>query len=132
MSWAVGWDGRHQRDIGYGVPATCDRPKCGAEIDRGLAYVCGGEPYGGEHGCGLYFCGAHLTGTRKDGDRWVHICGRCDKGRPPYEPTPDVAEWIEHKLTDESWEQWRAENAELVEQVEASLVSARSARTAGD
>lgn len=62
MSWAVGYDAKWHRDIGYGVPATCDYPGCAAEIDRGLGYVCAGEPYGGEHGCGLYFCDAHGGG----------------------------------------------------------------------
>lgn len=114
MSWAVGYDSRWKRDIGYGVPATCDRPKCGAAIDRGLAYVCGSQPYGGERGCGLYFCGEHLGWPKKDGDRYVYVCGRCNRNRPPYEPTPDVREWIEHKLADESWGPWRDENPELV------------------
>jgi hypothetical protein len=55
MSWALGFDGNWNRDIGYGVPSYCDHPKCSAKIDRGLAYVCcGQEPYGGD-GCGLYF-----------------------------------------------------------------------------
>ena len=60
MSWALGYDSQWMRDIGYGLPAYCDHPGCMAEIDRGLAYVCGSEPYGGEHGCGLYFCDKHL------------------------------------------------------------------------
>ncbi len=53
MGWSIGSDG--DRDIGYGVPAECDHPDCTAEIDRGLSYVCGGDPYGGEYGCGLFF-----------------------------------------------------------------------------
>ena len=28
MSWAVGYDSKWQRDIGYGVPSICDHPKC--------------------------------------------------------------------------------------------------------
>ena len=98
MSWAVGFDRNWNRDIGYGVPATCDFPGCGAGIDRGLAFVCGGEPYGGEDGCGLYFCGGHmLLGSLRQ------QCERCEKGQPPFEATPDTREWIEWKLTDESW-----------------------------
>lgn len=123
MGWAVGYDSSWHRDIGYGVPAICDRPKCGEKIDRGLSYVCGSEPFGGERGCGLYFCGKHMTGRRKDGDRWVEVCGRCDKGRPPYEPTPDTAEWLNWKLADESWQQWRDENPEAVEQARAQLAA---------
>ena len=44
MGWSIGFDRRWNRDIGYGVPATCDQPGCGADIDRGLAFVCGGDP----------------------------------------------------------------------------------------
>jgi hypothetical protein len=115
MSWAVGYDTRWGRDIGYGVPAICDRPACGAKIDRGLAYVCGGEPYGGEHGCGLYFCGEHAAAGPGQ------LCDRCTAGQPPYEPTPDTAEWLNWKLTDESWAQWREENPEAVERARVVL-----------
>jgi hypothetical protein len=116
MSWSVGLDSHWQRDIGYGVPATCDHPGCKAAIDRGLAYVCGGKPYGGEHGCGLFFCGAHLF---LDRDFCACVCDRCLDGREPFEPTPDVAEWIHHKLTDESWQQWREDNPGIVAQLQA-------------
>lgn len=101
MSWAIGWDSRWERDIGYGVPAYCDHPKCNEKIDRGLAYVCGLEPYGGEGGCGLYFCDKH----RVDGIR----CSRCRHGRPPFKPKPDHPDWIKHKATDPSWAEWRKE-----------------------
>jgi hypothetical protein len=122
MGWAVGFDSRWNRDIGYGVPATCDRPGCGAAIDRGLGHVCGSEPPArNELGCGLFFCEAHLSGRRTVQDHYVFVCGRCDKGRPPYEPTPDTAEWVEHKLTDESWGPWRDENAEAVAVMKAAL-----------
>jgi hypothetical protein len=106
MSWAVGYDTTWDRDIGYGVPAVCDEPGCTAAIDRGLGYVCGGEPYGGESGCGLYFCMKHGGG--------VDNCGHVFKDDPTYEPSADTAEWLNWKLTDESWAQWRAENPELV------------------
>ena len=106
MSWAIGeFNGR---DIGYGVPAICDHPCCGASIDRGLAYVCGSEPYGGEHGCGLFFCEQHRSVSEKD-DVHGEFCARCLAGEEPFGETPDTAEWIQHKETDESWAQWRAE-----------------------
>jgi len=50
MGWSIGFDSSWNRDIGYGVPAYCDHPKCSKKIDRGLSYVCGGEPYGGGGG----------------------------------------------------------------------------------
>lgn len=114
MGWAVGYDSTWHRDIGYGVPATCDHPGCGAEIDRGLAYVCGGEPYGGEDGCGLYFCDKHLTGRR-------HLCARCEDGSAPFAPTTDTKEWMRHKLTDQSWARWRQENPEDVAEILRAL-----------
>lgn len=55
MGWSIGYDNNWKRDIGYGVPATCDHPDCNEEIDRGLAYVCGNEPRGGEDGGNNYW-----------------------------------------------------------------------------
>ena len=117
MSWSIGFDSHWQRDIGYGVPAFCDHPKCKEEIDRGLSYVCGGKPYGGEHGCGLYFCEAHLAYSRKGGSA-VQLCGRCRNQRPPYSAKPEHPEWLHHKATDPSWAAWRAEQVEPAERRE--------------
>ena len=109
MGWSIGYDGMWQRDIGYGVPAYCDHPDCDEEIDRGLSYVCGGEPYGGAHGCGLYFCSRHRPGNRE-------TCERCSRDEAPFMPKAEHPTWITHKLTDESWAVWRDENpAEVVE-----------------
>ena len=104
MSWAVGYDSKWKRDIGYGVPAKCDHPGCDAEIDRGLGYVCGDDVYGGVDGCGLFFCGKHL---------FPMLCERCMKEEEPFEPTPDVQRWIEWKATDPSWEDWRNEQTRI-------------------
>lgn len=77
MGWAYGTNS-DGREIGYGVPATCDQPGCEAKIHRGLAYSCGNEHGGGEHGCGEYFCYNHLTMggptqlCRPCLDRWVN------------------------------------------------------------
>lgn len=101
MGWAVGFDSNLERWIGYGVPAQCDHPGCKEEIDRGLAYVCGGQPYGGDRGCGLHFCDKHGGGG---------LCERCQNEQEPFEPKPDVEEWIQWQLTDESWEKWRKDN----------------------
>jgi len=108
MSWAVGYDSKWKRDIGYGVPSICDHPDCSESIDRGLSYVCGGDPYGGDDGCGLYFCKKHLFCVGRKKQR----CGRCVKNRKPFAPKPDLEEWLHHKETDSSWEEWRKERAE--------------------
>lgn len=105
MSWCVGYDSGWKRDIGYGVPAYCDHPNCGEEIDRGLSYVCCQQkPYGGDKGCGLYFCGAHLSHRG---------CERCVKGAQPFKPKCEHPDWVNHKLTDPSWQAWREENPAL-------------------
>lgn len=111
MSWSIGYDDRWKRDIGYGVPAYCDHPGCGKSIDRGLAYVCGNEPYGGEHGCGLYFCDAHHRGEH-------FTCERCENDKPPFEPTAEHPTWIKHKATDPSWAEWREEQKAKSEQMQ--------------
>lgn len=114
MGWSIGYDDNWRRDIGYCVPATCDCPGCGAEIDCGLSYVCGGQPYGGEHGCGLFFCVKHIGG-------FTHRCERCSDANEPFEPTPDRPEWINWKLTDASWQQWHDENPEEVAKLRAEV-----------
>lgn len=122
MGWSIGFDSNWNRDIGYGVPATCDHPECSAKIDRGLSYVCGGEPYGGEDGCGLYFCGEHGGGSR---------CKRCEQITDdgpyvvPFVAKPDNLEWIDWKLTDASWQSWRDDNPLEVAKLRA-LVAAVS------
>ncbi|MGW4720479.1 hypothetical protein [Nocardia sp. NPDC004260] len=131
MGWSIGFDTNWRRDIGYGVPAQCDHPDCGREIHRGLAYVCGGQPYGGERGCGLYFCESHLLYSLPDDDTGgdqdaPQRCERCIAGGEPYTPTADVQEWLSWKLNDESWATWRAENPQEVVDISRRLAAANS------
>lgn len=121
MSWSYAFDEEWQRDIGYGVPAFCDHPGCGKVIDRGLSYVCGGEPFGGFRGCGLYFCEDHLTLHLK----LPALCDRCaPRRRKPFDPTPDHPRWMRHKLTHASWRPWRKANAAAVEKLKQALKKA--------
>lgn len=118
MGWSLGeFEGR---DIGYGVPAYCDARSCNAEIDRGLAYVCGSEPYGGIYGCGLFFCSTHLHHRKRRGE-WVQLCQRCAKGRNAFSPKPEHPDWMRHKLRDSSWRAWRAENPAIVKLYKEAL-----------
>jgi hypothetical protein len=128
MGWGLGFDSRWDRDIGYGVPAYCDHPMCRARINRGLSYVCGSDPYGGDRGCGLYFCEEHRQWVRPRGeDRSVEVCARCAAYRPtPYRPSPEHPEWMTHVLTDASWALWRSEHPAKAQQFEAALAQARS------
>lgn len=122
MSWAVGWDTTWQRDVGYGVPATCDQPGCDVAIDRGLAYVCGGEPFGGQYGCGLYFCPQHTDGCATVWGSLIE-CDHFFKDDPTYRPSPDTREWVEHKLTDPSWGFWREGHPHEVERLRKELAA---------
>lgn len=119
MGWSIGFDRNWNRDIGYGVPAYCDHPGCNEEIDRGLAFVCGGHPYGGDQGCGLYFCDKHLF-LCLDDRKLPQLCERCrDENEEPFEAKPDHPTWIRHKLLDSSWAEWRAKNREWCEKYQA-------------
>lgn len=106
MGWAVGFSLRHDRDIGYGVPCLCEHPDCHKRIHRGLAYVCGGDVEGGEHGCGMFFCDDHryIAGDKRSN---ASLCKRCRYGHKPYPLKPDVIEWVRWKLQDRSWAKWR-------------------------
>lgn len=115
MGWSIGWDSNWKRDIGYGVPAECDHPKCHEKIDRGLSFVCGGEPYGGEYGCGLFFCAGHLLMCPKRDGSIVQLCPKCASYRKTaYKPKADAPEWIRHKATDPSWAEWREQQRKEV------------------
>jgi hypothetical protein len=111
MGWAIGYDNRWKRDIGYGVPTICDHPKCNEEIDRGLGYVCGEDVYGGEKGCGLFFCGKHQIGKHQR-------CPQCTyRSLRTYKPKPDMVEWEYYKLKAESWNKWRDNHPDEVERI---------------
>jgi hypothetical protein len=47
-------------------------------------------------------------------------CVRCNAFEEPFPPKPDHLKWIQHKLTDESWEEWRKENPEEVKKLESA------------
>ena len=110
---------------GYGVPAICEHPDCKKEIDRGVSFACGGEPFS-EHGCDRYFCEKHFDWVyfKEDGSRCRHrkdcecemaqLCERCEKGKNPFPYKPEHPRWIKHLLTDKSWAEWRKENPDEV------------------
>jgi hypothetical protein len=117
MGWSIGFDSNWHRDVGYGVPAMCDYPDCGKQIDRGLGYICGDDIYGGSVGCGLFFCEAHLQEWKVTENGLRRVCERCVLGVDPFMPTADVPEWLKHKLNDASWLIWRDENPDEVAEI---------------
>lgn len=74
MGWSGPMPNAEGREVGYAVEATCDLDGCDEQIDRGLAYVCGGMHDGGEHGCGGYFCAGHLCFTLTVRDQLCEAC----------------------------------------------------------
>jgi hypothetical protein len=109
MGYSIGYDSDLQRDIGYGVPTYCEHPECNQEIDRGMAFACGGDP---DSGCGRYFCEKHGGGYK---------CERCAKSRQPFPVKQDHPQWMRWKLRDSSWRQWRAENKAKVQEMREAL-----------
>ncbi len=106
--WSIGYDERWNRDIGFDVPATCDHPECKKTINRGVEHVCGGEPYGGDTGCGLYFCEQHIQIKTLDVDKeQIPLCSQCLSNKEPFAPKPDTDEWINYKQTSHYWAGWR-------------------------
>lgn len=113
---------------GYGVPSYCEHPDCNEEIDRGVSYACGGEPFS-EHGCDMYFCSKHLDYCyfKPDGSRCRHkndcdcelvqLCERCAKGKKQFPYKPEHPEWVAHILKDKSWGKWRKENRAKVKEL---------------
>lgn len=109
------------------MPSYCEYPDCTEEIDRGMSFACGGEPFS-EIGCDRYFCSKHrhYTGFKCDGseDRcdheddcdctFVEVCERCAKNEPSFDYKPEHPEWVYHLLHDSSWKIWRKQNPEKV------------------
>lgn len=123
----------HDRFGGYGVPAVCEQPECNEEIDRGIPYACGGEPFS-EHGCDLYFCSKHKSNYigfngfnercrhKNDCDcEFVELCDRCAKGKPSFPYKPETKEWMKHVLKDKSWKEWRDKNPKIVKEYKKLL-----------
>lgn len=59
MGWSDCGLDSEGRPIGYSYSGICDLNGCDVEIDRGLAYACGGEHLAGADYCEEYFCYAH-------------------------------------------------------------------------
>lgn len=119
---------------GYGVPAYCEHPDCNEEIDRGISFACGGEPFS-EMGCDRYFCSKHtqMECFKKDGTdekcdheedchcECAEVCERCAKGESPFPYKPEHPTWVKHLLKDKSWAQWRKKNPDEVADLKKQL-----------
>lgn len=123
MGWSIGYSKKHNRFIGYGVPAPCDHPGCATLIDRGLGYVCCDMP-DHEKSCQAYFCEEHrenyvypdeiedmnqdeLSQLGLDADEDYSDCDGPICCRHTFEPHKESIQMVEFILTDESWQKWR-------------------------
>lgn len=126
------------RWAGYGVPAYCDHPGCTALINRGMGYACCNDP-SHTQSCGGFYCSDHQdqyvmvdeledmtdqqletlgidrSATDSDGDGIV----KCTHG--PLDGSKEHPDWLNHILTDQSWEEWRKENPDQVGTYQAIL-----------
>lgn len=93
MGWSHCGTDSEGREIGYGIEAMCDEPGCDAEIDRGLAYACGGM-HGSPPGCEGYFCPEHLV-LGVD----AYLCERCKEKEMAEPLTSDELERIREQVT---------------------------------
>lgn len=78
MGWSNCGEDSRGRPIGYAHIATCDHPGCGAKIDRGLSYACGGMH--GEEGaaCEGYYCSQHMvSGIELKTGEVTQLCVTC-------------------------------------------------------
>jgi hypothetical protein len=89
MGWSDCGEDSKGRPIGYAFEATCDHPGCTKEIDRGLAYACGGMHGEGDNYCEGYFCAEHLVFVDVPlyADRGGFVCPACDALIPDEEHT---------------------------------------------
>jgi len=137
MGWAIGYV--NGRDVGYGVPATCEYPTCKAIIDRGLSHACGGFP-DSEYGCGLFFCSKHMQGYEDEYGEYHQACDVCTYNgelggdrwkefKNTYDPKPDRNVWIRHKLNHSSWKQWREENQAECDRIREQLRANASSKS---
>mgnify|MGYP001806380672 CR=1 FL=1 len=78
MGWSDCGTDSEGRPIGYGHDATCDHPGCTKQIDRGLAYACGGMHGSDDISCERYCCYEHLHMVEVDG-RGIQLCSECLK-----------------------------------------------------
>lgn len=87
---------------GYEIPAYCDYPGCREKIDRGMGYAHDEDK---EMPPSVFCCEKHKY---KD----INSFQVEEK---------ETVEWLNHILTDESWEQWRKDEPEIVEKYKKML-----------
>ena len=144
MSWCIGFSKEQNRDVGYGVPAICDHPGCSNAINRGIGYLCC-EDISHVASCQGYFCEDHrhnytlgdeledmepeeleeleeLGVNIDDPETQLRIAeGDIIRCHHQAIERKESAVWLEHCLTDDSWETWRNQNPAMVTAYQKAL-----------
>jgi len=125
----------NNRFWGYWVSTICEHPDCNKEIDRWMSYACWWEPFS-EKWCDRYFCEKHTNYVEfdsmwdmikeeskedKQGNECYPLCERCAKNEEPFNYKPESKEWLEHIISDESWEIWREKNPKILKTYKEQL-----------
>lgn len=150
MGYSVYYSDKNTRFQGYAMHAYCDHPGCKNEIDRGMGYVCCGNQ---DHpnSCGGFYCAEHADlctlisedefeealddeevqeqlesyGLTEmpvfDEDGYFYHCQH-----EPIEKDKEHPQWLNHVLTDESWEEWRNANPEMRQKYQDLLDKAKA------
>ena len=80
MGWGNCGKDSKGRPIGYAHEGTCDHDGCEVEIDRGLAFACGGMHGDDECGCEGYFCSDHMVYIEPPEEHCRGpVCQECEK-----------------------------------------------------
>lgn len=138
MGYSVYFSDKNNRWQGYGVPAYCDHPDCNNVIDRGIGYVCC-DNQNHSASCGGFYCELHryqmvyedeiqdmsdeeLNGLGIDSreERSQEDDGIICCTHKPIE-SKEHPDWLNHVLTDDSWDEWRNKNPEMTRKYQELL-----------
>lgn len=107
MGWANCGEDSKGRPIGYAHDATCDHPGCTEQINRGLAYACGGMHGDTEYSCEGYFCEKHRQQCLPVDGRLQQVCDACYAEWRAYAiANPDDSEELIKYFVDWEGEDW--------------------------
>lgn len=144
MGYSLYFSDKNNRFQGYNMHAYCDHPGCKNEIDRGMGYVCCGNQ-DHENSCGGFYCSEHselctlITEDEFEGleddevqeqlehygltempvfdeDGYFYHCQH-----QPIEKDKEHPDWLQHVLTDETWQEWREKEPEMAKHYQELL-----------
>ena len=96
MGWSDCGTDEDGRPIGYAHEAKCDHPGCDNDIDRGLAYACGGmHGHNSWFSCDKYFCGEHLMMADTDPGEMLNLCPSCHRKAEAFHDSCQMCDFLD-------------------------------------